>query len=55
MILGKLICWITGKHKRGKRIEGSPAHLPSFRCPRCSAVWARKVKVKAATISQEKT
>ena len=47
-MIGKLICWVTRKHKRGKRLF--PSSLPAeefkgmdvFRCPRCHATWTRK-------------
>ena len=47
-MLSKLICLIKG-HKRGKLIRNMPPHegLPGekgYRCPRCGATWARKVK-----------
>ena len=54
LLLGKLACWWTRKHKRGVRLlPTEPPHVPGaqsdirFRCPRCSATWtrqARKVK-----------
>lgn len=51
-MIGKLICWITRKHKRGVRLM--PSSMPAdefkgmdvFRCPRCGRL--RKVKAKTA-------
>ena len=47
-ILGKLICAMTGKHKRGKRVipQSILEHVTVkvFECPRCGATWTRKVK-----------
>ena len=54
MILGKLLCWIAGKHKRGVRLKPTdPPHVPGdqnvirFQCGRCKATWTRKVKREA--------
>ena len=49
MILGKLICWITGKHKRGQmtQYENRECTIARYVCPRCFATWTRKVKVRA--------
>ena len=59
-MLGKLVCWITRKHKRGRRLKpADPPHLPTedgkewpanlhrYQCPRCKATWTRPAKVKA--------
>ena len=54
MILGKLICWATRKHKRGKQValtdwernEYGKLGQIVYRCPRCGAQWTRKVKAK---------
>jgi hypothetical protein len=53
-MIGKLICLIKRKHKRGKRVTDLPGIAAScamghelFRCPRCGATWSRKVKAAA--------
>ena len=51
-MIGKLICWWTKKHKRGKRVTASPDGLiepgalkhQTYECPRCAARWTRKAK-----------
>ena len=52
MILGKLICRITGKHKRRRVVKWTvgadlSADARMVKCPRCGAMWVRKVKVRA--------
>lgn len=52
-MLGWLICKVTRKHKRGKRLKPTNALAASlqhqaFECPRCKATWVRKVR-NAAT------
>lgn len=47
-MIGKLICWITRKHLRGKKTGISSDKGDQFQCPRCRAVWNRKTK-KVAT------
>ena len=42
-LLGKLACFITRKHKRGKRIAQSQ-EAKTYRCPRCLSTWTRKVR-----------
>jgi hypothetical protein len=64
-MFGKLICFITRKHKRGKPVNVAAskalATLPGtvhYQCPRCKAVWARKgkkVPVVAAAAPERKT
>ena len=45
-MIGKLICWITGKHKRGKRVTPKDVQVENivFVCPRCGKQWERKAK-----------
>lgn len=59
-MIGKLVCWWKGKHKRGKpklwrgpTLEGTdmkhgePIVGPKgtlFECPRCKATWTRPAK-----------
>lgn len=53
-LIGKLICAVTRKHKRGVRIgreDGDGGYgdtkfeaVNFFRCPRCGAQWSRKVR-----------
>lgn len=47
-LIGKLLCKMFG-HKRG-RIVGLRVSIGEqiYRCPRCNATWARKVKAKVA-------
>lgn len=52
-MLGRLICWWKGKHKRGVRhIDGTRLlqytnpQMVMFICPRCGATHTRKVKGK---------
>ena len=46
-IFDKLTCWALG-HKRGKRVNPKEQEgFAEYRCPRCSATWTRKCKVKA--------
>ena len=62
---GKLICAVTRKHKRGKRVPltmaGGTQYTPGmlsgahigmnvYECPRCGATWTRKVKANAAPV-----
>jgi DNA-directed RNA polymerase subunit RPC12/RpoP len=43
-MLGRLICWITKKHRRGQRWEIDEANKTiQYRCARCGARWVRKV------------
>ena len=43
-VIAKLICWWRG-HKRGKRTAGTGVlGTHEFRCPRCGALWYRKVR-----------
>jgi hypothetical protein len=53
-IIGKLVCFVTGKHKRGKLILSEPRFdarlefyykLNVFRCPRCNGN-ERRYKLK---------
>ena len=46
MIGGALICWWTGKHRRGKPIEGLEGTLDRryFECPRCGRITSYKTK-----------
>lgn len=45
LLLGKLVCLVTRKHKRGKRVAAQcNQELKAFRCPRCGATWTRKVR-----------
>ena len=59
-MFGKLVCCITRKHKRGKRVTIEKVPTDTIQaaikkygdayylgCPRCGAVWARPAK-KAA-------
>jgi len=45
-LIGKLICLVTRKHRRGVRLTSNspesllPHHV--YRCPRCLATWTRK-------------
>jgi predicted RNA-binding Zn-ribbon protein involved in translation (DUF1610 family) len=50
-MIGKLICWWTGKHKRGRRVTASMVTTTStgqatnrFECPRCGSQWTRQAK-----------
>ena len=58
-ILGRLICAMTRKHKRGKKVgavlSGNTMLINGvqvaagqglYECPRCFARWTRKVKIK---------
>ena len=57
-LIGRLICFILRKHKRGKRVAhlahsaGGPVGGPSdtfrMQCPRCKAKWDRTIKPKPA-------
>lgn len=50
-MIARLKCWLWG-HKRGKRVHPSAVANPTavngpeatFQCPRCKAIWTRKVK-----------
>lgn len=42
-MIARLLCNLFG-HKRGKRTGVSSELGIQFRCPRCGAVWNRKVK-----------
>ena len=42
----KIICKITGKHKRGVRTGVSSGLGIQYQCPRCHDVWNRKERVK---------
>ena len=53
-LIGKIACalpkWLGGGHRRGKRHGEAPAKTPgtlrvTYRCPRCSALHERHVKV----------
>lgn len=48
-MIGKLLCKVFG-HKRGRNVgaQGDPANgvVRVYACPRCTATWTRKVKVK---------
>lgn len=48
-MINKLKCFLFG-HKRGKRADDMPLEPGRiwYRCPRCPATWARKVKAKVA-------
>lgn len=41
-MLSKLICLFKG-HQRGKLVE-RVGEVNTYRCPRCTATWSRKVK-----------
>ena len=49
--IGRLVCWITRKHRRGKRF-GNPVLQSDgklhqmFECTRCGTTWMSKIKVK---------
>ena len=48
-IFDKLTCWALG-HRRGRRIPRvveANQGWQTYQCPRCSATWTRKCKVKA--------
>ena len=51
-LLGKLLCFALGKHKRGRLVEpalllaGAAGKEHTYRCPRCGAQWSRKVRGK---------
>jgi hypothetical protein len=51
-MIGKLICWWTGKHRRGVRLKmvnsTSTIPLDHFECPRCKAMWSRKKRTRKA-------
>lgn len=47
-MIARLKCWLWG-HKRGKRVVytvGVPESdgQREYQCPRCKAIWTRKVK-----------
>jgi len=45
-MIGKLICYFKG-HKRGQRVNQEAPFDNSvyrFQCPRCKAIWTRKVR-----------
>jgi hypothetical protein len=54
MLLGKLRCWWSGEHLRGRLIdvvsvlngkyEQIPTQERTYECPRCKARWSRRVK-----------
>ena len=49
---GKLICAVTRKHRKGKRVPKDHRALLAenevvYECPRCGARWTRKVKANA--------
>ena len=50
---GLTVCRVLRKHKKGKRVdqwyEGT-AIWANFMCPRCEAIWKRKVKANAASV-----
>mgnify|MGYP000890613710 CR=1 FL=1 len=45
-MIARLICRLFG-HKRGVRVsetlDGQGSKSADFRCPRCNAMWSRKV------------
>ena len=44
-MIGRLICWVKGKHLRGKRVathENGGAKI--FQCPRCGRKTTYKAK-----------
>jgi hypothetical protein len=47
-LLGKLICLVTRKHRRGRRLTlvtvTTATPLNWFECPRCGTQWFRKVR-----------
>jgi len=50
-LMGMLICVLTRKHMRGKRVGQVPSVMAGkvvrdFQCPRCGGVWSREVKAK---------
>jgi hypothetical protein len=51
-MFGKLICWWTKKHKRGRRllvteVTFSEPGLAQYACPRCGSQWTRKIRASA--------
>lgn len=44
-MIARLLCRFLG-HRRGKRTGVSSTLGVQMRCPRCAAVWNRKVKEK---------
>lgn len=47
-MLGKLICWITKKHKRGKFVRAEDnGRVKFFACPRCKRETSYKAKAAA--------
>ena len=57
IMIGKLICMVTRKHKRGRRVSTSKKELflngmhevTTFACPRCGAQWTRARKITLKT------
>lgn len=46
-MIGRFICWITRKHKRGKRVGRNDfVGAFTYQCPRCGLRWERKVGTK---------
>ena len=44
-MIGRLKCWWTGKHLRGKRIESlDNGATKRFQCPRCHRITSYKAK-----------
>lgn len=50
-MIGKIICFVTRKHKRGKlvdRVQAGPnVYVHTYKCPRCSKTHTRKQRVGA--------
>jgi hypothetical protein len=51
--IGRIVCFVRRKHKRGKRLRPTdPPHVSGdqnvtrYQCSRCGATWARKIKAK---------
>lgn len=53
-MIGKLICWWTGKHRRGKflRVDHGSEQFNVYACPRCSRETRYKVRAKSADVLQ---
>lgn len=44
-LLGKLRCWWSGKHARGKRLANAgDTDERMYACPRCGATWTKKAR-----------
>ena len=50
-ILGKLICLVTRKHRRGTQDNNVPVNPgeQGYRCRRCGTTWTRRAPRKAQT------